>query len=483
MERIASRTLIIVFLLAAYVVLAGNGTRLFWADVELNWLLPFQQSDLGAHPLFLALQGGEWDAEVLSGLYKVLPALCFLVSLLLFYRLGQLLFGISTATYATIFAATNLVLLNGARFITVEILNLPFLVLSFLSLLLYLKRPTFSWLGFFAVSGAVAVVLHPFSAVPYLALLYGMFWRFHPAGRQLQRPESIAAVILLIGLGLWLSFDFDYMAYGWMGPGVLTLNYFFLLLFLSVLPWLGFLMAGFRDMWVRFRIGEEMTLILIIWLGASLVSFSYISFFALSVIAGRQARHYFAAKYPYGKFVRAGFALQMVAAALIAILAIISTFRSFGMPGFRAAMFTFGFYWVCSMLAVIGLFLKKHQIWFFSGIFSVLLSTFLFWSLVGPLQEQQRNRFVTALQEKTGQGANIVLAAKDQPAYEKKLQYYLPKGSLRAESSQDSETGVVRWLLQSSTDSLQRDSNIQWFPLNSPITVDTLVLGPYPATY
>ncbi|MEZ4986229.1 MAG: hypothetical protein R2795_14515 [Saprospiraceae bacterium] len=176
---------------------------------------------------------------------------------------------------------------------------------------------------------------------------------------------------------------------------------FTLLSFLGLLPFLGFTVAGFRDLVYKWKKGEEQARLLAVALLAGWLMQSLLFSFVLIFLSARQLDHYFKqGGYPWRDWVKTVQVLHLVSVFMAAILVLIGGYVTFQAEGYRAVLGATAGYWMFSFLAVIGLYGVRRD-YVLGGItLAGVLTMLFFWVQVYPYIELQRNwpqRLLTAL--------------------------------------------------------------------------------------
>lgn len=376
----------------------GLAALLLWTDQITPW------PGAEAWQIWRALPGTP-DTNILAALLSDLPVEG--KNWLVFRRLPSVLFILLTV--ATILALghrlfrremleLSLLAAIGSLFLPfygkIATLDAPILFLHvglWLSAVRWMKmggRKTW-WLALFLAAG---LWLAPLStAVLAVGLAAFAEWR-----KSEYRPRVVGAVALLAGLAL-----------SHLGPEVVpSSSYWFfsyhetvlgdysrLLSYslLGCLPFIGFTLAGLRDMAFQARRGEELsqllaTTLLLSWLAQSLL-FTVI----LLLLTGRQLVNYFKPNYPWRDWVRGGATLHLIFAAIGAVLVLLGGFVQFQGAGFRAALGMVAAYWIFSLAGVIGLYGDRRD-WSLGGsLLAGTLAVLFFWTQVYPYFEPDRN--------------------------------------------------------------------------------------------
>lgn len=172
------------------------------------------------------------------------------------------------------------------------------------------------------------------------------------------------------------------LAYGrWLG-----------LCLLGCAPFVGFLLAGLRDLVYKVKRGEQTSRLWAAGLGIGLVTQSLFFPLLLALVAGKQMQLYFREeRYPWKDWVRGGATVQLIGAFIAAVVALSTSGIAFvGQNGFRAALGMAAAYWIFSLLGVLGLYGDKRDFALGGTVLSGVLAVLFFWVQVYPYFEARR---------------------------------------------------------------------------------------------
>lgn len=374
--------------------------------------------------------GGEAGAYLPALLYKALPAgelwlfwprlvgvLLALAGAWAFYRWSAPVLGGSTTQLTLLAIAGSLFVPSLAKQASADIWALCAHLVMWLGMLRTLKQPMAKWRWISYIGAIVGAWVSPVStAIFALALILLLFWRHPQGGALLQRN-------LLAPLAAAASAAFYFIALG--KDFVLPLNWapywsdfwrFVISSLLGFLPVIGFLAGGIRDLVFKFRKEEELALVLVFSLIASLLAQSLMFPILLAILVGKQMQLYFAGNYPWRDWVRGPAIVHMIAVCIGLFLALLGGFVQLQGAGFRAVMACGAAYWAFSFLAVIGLYGLRRDLALGGSVLAGVLATLFFWLQLYPYLEATRNwpqRLATEVTNREGARSVIHLSAEE----------------------------------------------------------------------
>ena len=334
----------------------------------------------------LPVEGNNWLV------FRRLPSVLFLLlTVVAILALGHRLFRREILELSLLAAIGSLFLPFYGKIATLDAPILLMHVILWLSAVRYLKtgpKKTW-WLGLPLAAG---VLMAPLSTtILTLGLAAFAEWR-----KSEYRLRGIAAVTLVGGLALaFLSPEVVPSSSYWffsyhetvLGDYRRLLGYSLL----GCLPFIGFTLAGLRDLPFLARRGEEQAQLLAVTLLVSWLAQSLLFTVVLLLLTGKQLVNYFKPNYPWRDWVRGGATLHLIFAAIGAILVLLGGFIQFQGAGFRAALGMVAAYWIFSLAGVIGLYGNQRD-WSLGGcLLAGTLSVLFFWTQVYPYLEPDRN--------------------------------------------------------------------------------------------
>ncbi|MEO1514369.1 MAG: hypothetical protein AAFV95_05130 [Bacteroidota bacterium] len=361
---------------------------------EADLLLYAQGVEEVGQELPLLLGGFYKGLYQLTGLqlfWLRLPAGLFLTfSFVFFVYFGREIFGPSLISSFILVSLSTWLLGNLPKFALSDAWLLGIQMFNLLGLLLALKKSSNSWMLLFFGSLLLGLALQPVQMLLFSSLAWGLFYAFHPQGRQLPLAYLWLAALVFLGVGLQLSwFGIDNAA-SLVHASLFQFKNYGLLILVGLFPWMGFVPAALWDGIQKWRKSEEMALILGICLLAALLSQSLMVVPVLSLMIARQLNAYLLERYPYKDWVRAGVLLTIVLSFCIITVGMINSFYGFQAVGYRSAMAAGATFWVFSFLGALGLFSQYRQMIHAGFSMAGLLFSFLFWIQLNPILEQHR---------------------------------------------------------------------------------------------
>jgi hypothetical protein len=338
-----------------------------------------------------------WDIPRLAPLYARLGVvLCMLLGAFLVYRTGAPLLGARTVLLGLLVAGSSLYV---PLFSHVGTFDAPVMVthtLAVLSLLRYLRQPGWRWQLMSIVWLLLSMFMAPWSSALLFVLYPVLLWRLTDWRKHIIRLNPW--VMALSGLA------FSYFVYGGeLVAAVFQVRSYSALFFagplLGMLPYLGFVLAGFRDYVAKLIRGDEFSQVVLFWMLAALLAGSPAWSMALALLVARQLDAYFVQGYPYANFVKTGALIHLVAAFFICTGLMMSGLHYFGGAGFRAGLGMSAAYWSLSFMGVIGLF-GFRRIWVLGGpMLAGALMISLWWTQLFPLIEAERRENLALLEQ------------------------------------------------------------------------------------
>ncbi|MEM1216235.1 MAG: hypothetical protein AAGJ82_11145, partial [Bacteroidota bacterium] len=245
-----------------------------WPGAELHtiWASMHATESLGYLPLAILSTIPE-QSEYWLLAYRLPSLLLYLLGVFLFFRWGRSLFGEINTEVTLLLVGASILFPFLVKTAALDGWRLGLELAFWLALLRFFKTPEKAWFWSATVLGFLVVLVGGHSAwALVLAWNGGYFWllrrRKSAVWKQVGRPfigayVGIAAAIALKGmLGYPLGWKpFAYFSIdNWSHLRMLGYS------FLSLAPFVGFLLAGLRDVAYKFRRGEELAGLLVVGL-------------------------------------------------------------------------------------------------------------------------------------------------------------------------------------------------------------------------
>ena len=371
-------------------LLAMNDTTSIWEGAEA-WTLWQAISDTPNSWLGHFLHAVYDDGPLSIFYLRFFGLFFFLLSLTASFFIGKKLFGKNTIWLALLLLGASLLVPNIAKRSTADIYLFSTQVLFGMSTLLYLKSPSDPWKWLWWLSLWLSFIVEPLGsllfAIPFMLVLM----RSHPQGNILRQWQvwlpAVAGLLVLTALQPrpWID---PGISFGWLRSGYLKYLGWQLV---AILPFIGFAVAGIRDLFYKVKRGEEFSLLITAWILSALLSQSISLSWVLAILAAKQMQLYFNPKYPFAAWVRGPAILQLLLAFFIIALGLIYGFWEFRGIGFRSLIAAGGLYWGMGLLGIIGLYGFNHRLLIGGPILSGVLLTVLFWMQIGPIMESKRH--------------------------------------------------------------------------------------------
>ncbi len=382
------------FLLANLLIM--NDVTSLWdgAEALLAWRALNQ---VPGHAPQELLQAAIIGADGIPHFRMRLPgALLLIFSFVVFWLAGRKLFGREVVLNTLLLLGASLLAPNLAKVAAGDIWAMLSQWLAFVIMLRFLKQPVLLWRLAFYFFLLLAIWVQPINALIFLLGSGAFLYFLHPQGKRLRGLNPwLAALAFFLPLyysGL-TTFSQEGFLFGFRSGRFLLGN------LIGILPFLGFVLAGLRETAQRLRRREEMALVNAAGILFALPGHSLALQGILAFLAARQLRSYFDPRYPYAPIVKTGALLHLVAAFCVLTMLMMAGFFQFQGAGFRAMLAAGGIYWMCSFIAVIGLFGPNRRYLLGGMSLGGLLLTMLFWLQANPLLESRRGWVRTLAQQ------------------------------------------------------------------------------------
>lgn len=427
------------------------------AEIGLG-LRSIQDLPAGLHAWFQQLLWRNGAEDVFW--YRLAGGLLLLGSAGLMYFWGRPLLGQRGMLFALWVLGSSLLWVQAGRFASGDAWLVAAQVAGSFAWLRYLKQPTRLWQFASWISFLFGIFISPLQMLIWSAVLFVSFWFFHPQGKRLKSLHIWVGWIIGIALFVWSNqqgWNWSDGFYAYYGKGVT--GWYLLLTVLGMLPWVGFLLAGFRESWTKLRQREELALVHISLLVAGLLSFSLLPQVALALMISRQLINYELPNYPFRNWVRMPAILHLLLVFCFGTVGMVYGFLELGAAGFRLLMVLSLPYWVGSFISLIGLYGLMSRYYLGGIAASGILLTLIFWVQVAPVLEAHRNlpkraAELGASMQATGGEDLIMLPAELEPVSTFLLYAHDQNLDLRFHKSRTAAIPGVWLLPEASFDSL-----------------------------
>jgi len=388
-------------LLVLFNLLIANDYVTIWEGAEATMVLQAQQETLGADAMtssdraFLPSKVVEVVYSLLGFDIAYLRYISVLVLLLTFlgiYHWGRKIFGDEASLLTLLVAGASFMLVNVAKMVTADSWLFAAQSLFIIFLILYIKQPIIKWMIGVVVMLLLGLLIEPISMLIWSMGLAVYFYFQHPnktaaKGILLKAilPVTLLGLVFLLTQGVH-SNEIFLLGYGQIGYGK-----YLLFTFLAILPWLGFLIAGFLDIFMKVKKREELAIISVGWLIFGLMSMSMVLQFLFAYLIAKHVLAYLRKPYPYEGLVKSVSLFMLLLSFIGITLMLIGGWQQLGEGGYLSLLAVGAVYWVFGFAGAMGLFLKEKRFIIGGFALSALLVTFAFWGRLYPLVEKFRD--------------------------------------------------------------------------------------------
>lgn len=380
----------LVLLIVLVGLLAGNDYTSVWSGAEAAQL--WQALSDSPTSTLSYFQHAVYDDGPLNLFYLRFFGIFFLlISLVPVFFIGKQLFGKNTIWLALLLLGISILIPNVAKRATADVYFFSSQVLFGMSCLILLKSPHWAWRALWLMSWWISFMLEPLGSLLFALPLLVLLWRSHPEGGKLVDWRLLVPGLIGLGAiafiqpGHWMN---EGISFAWLRSGY---GEYLLWQLIGILPFIGFVVGGIRDLFYKVKRGEEFSILITAWILAALLSQSISLNWAFALLAAKHMQLYFSPKYPFYSWVRGPAILHLVAIFFILAMSMIFSFFTFLGLGFRSLLMVSGLYWGMSLLGVIGLYAYNHRLLLGGPILAGALASALFWYQAGPLLESKRN--------------------------------------------------------------------------------------------
>lgn len=327
--------------------------------------------------------------------FRLPGVLAFIGGIIGFYFIGQKIFGQATTLSTLVVLVSSLLLVNIAKLATGDIWIAVLHTLAILTQIRYIKQPKHLWRGLHILFLIAATYSAPIETGLLFLIFSVSLAIFHPTGKRSGQLFQWLIYPVLLSLIYFTSFETLVSPSSYLSTLVTSPigAYFYPITLLSMLPWIGFLIAGLWQTLQRLRKGEELALLTTIWLISALVAHSLTVEWVLALIAAKQLENFLHPNYPkiQENIVKTFSLLNLIGAFIGGMFLMVNAFHILQAVGFRSAMAVGAVYWMPTLFGVIGLYGKNDRLIRSGFAMSGILVMLMFWVQFYPLIEPQRN--------------------------------------------------------------------------------------------
>lgn len=368
------------------------------------------------------------------------PGVVFIVCVLFFWWMfGKKLLGEGILNGAILVVSTTILLPNIIKYATSDVWLLGWQLLTWLSMLFLLKKPTLGWKFIYFLSLLFGLITAPLSMSFWVIALLSFYYFKHSHGKTLRNIALssilISSLLLILtyasGVQAALLVSFGSLGLGWWIGAQLT----------GLVPWFGFMLAGLKESYDKYQRSEELSVLMVGGLLAGVLSGGLVLQWVLALLAGKQLISYFHDKYPYGKWVKGGAVFVIILSCILVTASMIWAYAQFSFVGYRAFMITGGLFWVISLVAVVGLYINKYHLITLGFMMSGLMLNFGLWYRIAPVAEQSRGwvkEVTKEISDCSVNSNNKSLIVIGKPISEAELKLYAEEPFSRVEFLSDS---------------------------------------------
>ncbi len=378
-------------------LLIGNDYITIWLGAESDLLLNAQEA---------AAAGGGSGLEFLPGfvlemLYsytgfnisylRYISVIVLLLSFIGIYHWGRKIFGEDTVVITLLVAAASFMLTNVAKLVTADVWLFGAQALFLIFLILYIKQPIIKWLGAVVIFMLIGIAVNLVAMLIWSVGLGIYYFLLHP-NKNNARSILLKVILPIASLGLICLFACppDTSGYFLFTFGSVSYGKYLMYTFLAVLPWLGFLIAGLVDAFIKIKTREELAIISIGWLIFGLASMSMVVQLLFAYLAAKHIISYLRKPYPYEGLVKSVSLFMLLISFIVITLMLIGGWQQLGAGGYQSSLAFGALFWIFGFVGCMGLFLKEKRFIIGGFALSALLVTFAFWGRVYPLVEKFR---------------------------------------------------------------------------------------------
>ena len=380
-------------------LLVGLDYITLWPGAEAQLVWDSQTTTPVFSPLLSIFGGIPLDSEFWLVAYRLPSFFFYLIGIGFFYIWGQALFGRQAVQVTLLLTAATFLLPVLAKSGALEVWRFGLEIAAWIALMRFMKTPTRSWLISVAVLGGLAALFGQWATVVMFLIWQVSYYRLlSPENEALKKQLAKPFVLIFLVFGISLLIElllgggtshrpyyyFDFLQLG-------HLKFFFYSL-LGLMPFIGFTLAGLRDLFYKLQRGEELAVLLAVGLFGSLLTLSLVFPFLLIFLTAKQMELYFRVEnYPWQNWVKTAQVLHLIFVFITVVLLLLGGFFQFQAEGFRALLGCSFAYWMFSFVGVIGLYGFRRDYVLGGMTLAGLLALLFFWIQVYPFFHLQRN--------------------------------------------------------------------------------------------
>jgi hypothetical protein len=424
------------------VITAWPGAESYALDHALSLERGNSLLSLLYHGLFPIGEGIDTSTEAVWLFPRLLSSVSLLLTGFFTYRFGGKLFGKDAMTYGLLCAGASLFLPFFGKVATGDALALLGQAGFFWTILLAGVDTEKNRLLPASLFILVAAIAAPASSLLF-ALATILTGRLVLGGNK--QWFNLLALLGIPLIVLLLQGNQGIRTYWFWGYHPLGYGKWLLYSLLGMLPLLGWMLAGFRDLIYKVGKEEQAGRIFAAGLVISFAAQSLVFPLLIAVLAGKQMQLYFReANYPWRDWVRGGAVVHLIIAFLGAFLALAGIGVAFPGAGFRAALGMAAAYWIFSLFGVIGLYGERRDFALGGSVLAGMLGMLFFWVQVYPYFEAERG-WARRLVERSEVALPIFIPEGD--AASSALPYYRKAGFPITQDSSKADLFLDHWPL------------------------------------
>lgn len=414
-----------------------NDLMTIWSGAESAWLAESLSSEATRFLPLKLMKVLAQTQENFPFVPRITGAVLFLGAIAGFYYVAKPYLGNMVVLLTSLILGAGFLMPVLSKLATLDVWNFAFHFLAYFTMIRYLKKPELIWQILFYVLLAIAILIQPVSALIFLLGSAAVLWWKHPQGSNLIKINpwiagvSMAAIFHFTGLLQWQN---DWLVFAVNGSDI---GKYLLFNLIGMLPFIGFLVGGLRDLVYKLKRGEEMALIIFVLILFAILAQSVVLQAGFALLAAKQMMVFFDEKYPFKAWVRATTIFHLIFAFVVSVALMLGGMSEFGGLGFRSGLIFSLMYWAVGLIGVFGLYGNQRTMLIGGPVASGVLTMLIFWMQIYPLIESKRNvpkRLVEKLEIIDQETPVTKIFLSDKAALEQSnMLFYLPKSFPTAE--------------------------------------------------